>query len=243
MVHFAAALPPAAAALLPEINFLFGLGLVEDGYENTAIIEAITGDRLQQREVELQAEAKQLMARLPFPEIDVLIIERIGKDISGAGMDPNVIGRGSRASFGFTEPAITKIVALDLTAKTNGNACGIGLADVTTAHLFNQIDWEYTYANVIASAYLDAGAIPLVMKTEAEAIRLAVATVTRVKWDDLRIVHIRDTLTLDQMAVSAALLSQVAADERLTQIGPLAEMQFQADGRLVPLHGVATIGD
>ncbi|MCB8959341.1 MAG: hypothetical protein H6651_03450 [Ardenticatenales bacterium] len=241
MVHFAEALPPAATALLPEINFLFGLGLVEDGYENTAIIEAITGDQLHQREVELQAEAKQLMARLPFPEIDVLIIERIGKDISGAGMDPNVIGRGSRASFGFTAPAITKIVALDLTEKTKGNACGIGLADVTTAHLFNQIDWEYTYANVIASAYLDAGAIPLVMTTEAAAIRLAVATVTRVKWADLRIVHIRDTLTLDQMAVSAALLPQVAAAEQLTQTGPLADMQFQADGRLVPLHSAVTV--
>lgn len=232
MINFAEALPPAATALLPHIPFLFGLGLVEDGYENTAVIEAILGGQLIERERALQTQAKEMLARLYFPEIDVLIIDRIGKDISGAGLDPNVIGRGSRASFGFNQPAITKIVALDLTAKTKGNATGLGLADVITARLFNQIDFEYTYANVITSAYLDAGAIPLVMKTEADAIRLAVKTTPRVKPENARIVHIRDTLTLDQIRVSQALLPLVAEDGRLTQIGDLKPFQFDGAGRL-----------
>lgn len=232
MINFAEALPPAAAVLMNHIPFLFGLGLVEDGYENTAVIEAILAAQLLERERELQAQAKKMLARLYFPEIDVLIIEQIGKDISGAGMDPNVIGRGSRAAYGFNEPAITKIVALDLTEKTKGNACGLGLADVITAHLFKQIDFEYTYANVITSAYLDAGAIPLVMKTEADAIRLAVKTTPKVKPLNARIVHIRDTLTLDTMAVSQALLEQVESDKRLTQIGTLEPVVFEANGRL-----------
>jgi hypothetical protein len=232
MINFAEALPPAATALMPHIPFLFGLGLVEDGYENTAVIEAILGDQLIERERALQARAKELMARLYFPEIDVLIIEQIGKDISGAGMDPNVIGRGTRASFGFNKPAITKIVALDLTAKTKGNATGLGLADVITARLFNQIDFEYTYANVITSAYLDAGAIPLVMKTEADAIRLAVKTTPRVKPADARIVQIRDTLTLDRIAVSPALLPLVDAHEQLAQVSELKPIEFDAGGRL-----------
>ena len=233
MINFAEALPPAATALMPHIPFLFGLGLVEDGYENTAAIEAILGDHLLERERTLQAKAKAMMARLYFPEIDVLIIDQIGKDISGAGMDPNVIGRGTRASFGFNQPAITKIVALDLTQKTKGNATGLGLADVITAQLFSQIDFEYTYANVIASAYLDGGAIPLVMPTEADAIRLAVKTTPRVSPEKARIVHIRDTLTLAKIRVSSALLPLVEADERLIQVGELDPFVFAEDGQLI----------
>ena len=232
MINFAEALPPAASELMAHIPFLFGMGLVEDGYENTAVIEAILGDDLLAREQTLQAQAKEMMARLLFPEIDVLIIEQMGKDISGAGLDPNVIGRGTRASFGFNTPAITKIVALDLTEKTKGNATGLGLADVITARLFNQIDFEYTYANVITSAYLDAGAIPLVMKNEADAIRLAVKTTPRVKPENARIVHIRDTLTLDQIKVSQALLPRVESDARLTQMGDCQPVVFDENGRL-----------
>ncbi len=236
MVNFGAALPPVAAALMEHIPFLFGMGLVENAYENTAIIEAILGADLFDREKILQARAKEMMARLPFDEIDVLIIEQMGKDISGAGMDPNVIGRGTRAAFGFNKPAITKIVALDLTDKTKGNATGLGLADVITARLFERIDFEYTYANVITSAYLDAGAIPLVMKSEADAIRLAVKTTPRVKPENSRIVQIRDTLTLDHMAVSEALLPLVDENERLTLAGDASPFRFEPDGRLARLH-------
>lgn len=235
MVNFAEALPPAAAELMQHIPFLFGVGLVEDAYEDTAIIEAIHAEHLFEREQILQARAKQMMARLPFDEIDVLIIEQMGKDISGAGMDPNVIGRGTRAAYGFNKPAITKIVALDLTDTTKGNATGVGLADVITARLFGRIDFEYTYANVITSAYLDAGAIPLVMKTEADAIRLAVKTTPRVKPANARIVHIRDTLTLDQLRVSEALLPLVQAHSRLSQSDDLEPVQFDSMGHLARL--------
>ena len=232
MVNFAESLPPAADVLMAHIPFLFGIALVEDGHENTAIVEAVTGEQLQQRERELLLMAKEKMARLYFDEIDVLIVERMGKDISGAGMDPNVIGRGTRASFGFHQPAITKIVALDLTDTTKGNATGLGLADIITARFFNRIDFEYTYANVITSAYLDAGAIPLVMKTESDAIHLAGKTTPRVKPGDLRIVHIRDTLTLDTIAVSAPLLPHVAEQDRLTQIGDTRPLRFDENGCL-----------
>ncbi|MEM7333692.1 MAG: lactate racemase domain-containing protein [Chloroflexota bacterium] len=232
MISFAKTLPPAASQLMAHIPFLFGVGLVEDGYENTAVIEAISANQLIEREQILQAKAKQMMARLHFPEIDVLIIEKMGKDISGAGMDPNVIGRGTRAAYGFNSPKITKIVTLDLTEKTKGNATGVGLADVITSRLFNKIDFEYTYANVITSAYLDAGAIPLVMKTDKAAICLAVKTTPRVKPENARIVLIRDTLTLDKIYVSEPLLSIVAQDERLHQIGECRPLRFDVNGRL-----------
>ena len=236
MINFADALPPAAVELVNNIPFLFGLGLVEDGYENTAIIEAVPGHQLIEREQVLQARAKEMMARLPFPEIDVLIVEQMGKDISGAGIDPNVIGRGTRAAYGFNHPSITKVVVLDLTDTTKGNACGLGLADVITSALFKKIDFEYTYANVITSAYLDAGAIPLVMPTESAAVCVAVKTTPRVKPANARIVHIRDTLTLGTIRVSEALLPQVAADERLSQIGDLEPVTFDSSGKLSRLN-------
>ena len=235
MINFADALPPAAVELVNNIPFLFGLGLVEDGYENTAIIEAVPGGQLIEREQVLQAKAKDMMARLPFPDIDVLIVEQMGKDISGAGIDPNVIGRGTRAAYGFNHPAITKVVVLDLTDTTKGNACGMGLADVITSTLFKKIDFEYTYANVITSAYLDAGAIPLVMPTEAAAVRVAVKTTPRVKPANARIVHIRDTLTLGTIRVSEALLPQVANNDRLTQISELESVDFDSSGKLSKL--------
>ncbi len=235
MSTFADVLPPAATELMAHIPFMFGVGCVEDGYENTAVIEAILSDNLIEREQALQQQAKNMMARLHFPEIDVLIIEQMGKDISGAGMDPNVIGRGTRASFGFNTPKVTKIVALDLTKKTKGNATGLGLADVITSRLFKEINFEYTYANVITSAYLDAGAIPLVMKTDADAIRLAVKTTPRVNPQNARIVHIRDTLTLDKIRVSEPLLQLVKQDERLSQLGEGMSMDFEENGRLVRL--------
>ncbi|MGB7301718.1 MAG: DUF362 domain-containing protein [Burkholderiaceae bacterium] len=216
MDRFPDVLPAAAEALMPHINFLFGVGLIEDAYDNTAIAEAVLGRDLVVREKALQEKAKSLMARIYFDEIDVLIIEKIGKEISGAGMDPNITGRNNRGVTGFDRPKVEKIVVLDLTDITHGNATGLGVADVITKRLFDKIDFSITYANVIASAYLDGGYIPIVMPNEADAIRLAVKTTPRVRPQDSRIVRIRDTLSLGEIEVSDALLAQVEAHPQLS---------------------------
>ena len=149
------------------------------------------------------------MGRLYFDDIDVLVIDRIGKEISGAGFDPNIAGRNSRGVAGFDVPRVQKLVLLDITDQTHGNATGMGLADVITRRFYDRIDFGATYANVITSAYLDGAAIPIVMNTAHEAVSLAVKTVLRVKPNDVRIVRIRDTLSLEQIYVSEPMLDEV----------------------------------
>ena len=218
MDTFPEVLPKAATDLMSRINFLFGVGLIEDAYDDTAFVEAVTGANLLAREKELQLMAKSHMPRLYFDDIDVLIVEQMGKEISGAGLDPNITGRNCRGVTGFDKPRVEKIVVLDLTDMTHGNATGLGVADIITKRLLDRIDLSITYANVIASAYLDGGYIPIVMPTEKDAISLAVKTTPRVKPMDSRIVRIRDTLHLSEIEVSDALLPLVAANPNLTAL-------------------------
>jgi hypothetical protein len=228
MDHFPETLPVAAEALLPHFSFLFGVALVEDAYDNTAIVEAIEANQLIKREKELLLQAKSMRARLYFEDIDVLVIERMGKDISGAGFDPNITGRNHRGVIGFDSPRTKKIVVLDLSERTHGNATGIGMADVITKRLFHQIDFGATYSNVITSAYLDAGLLPIVMETEKEAICLAIKTVPRVKPEDVRLVRIRDTLSLSEIEVSQALEEEARTHPQLEILSTPREMTFKS---------------
>ncbi|MGI9332832.1 MAG: hypothetical protein ACR2RL_06695 [Gammaproteobacteria bacterium] len=227
MDRFPDMLPRAAVALMQHIPFLFGVALLEDAYDHTAAVEAVAAERLVEREKELLVRAKAMMARLYFDEIDVLVIDRVGKEISGAGFDPNITGRNSRGVTGFDRPIVQKIVLLDLSDPTHGNATGIGLADVITQRLFNRIDWPVTYANVITSAYLDGALIPIVMQSADDAVRLAVKTVPRVKSADTRIVRIGDTLALGEIDVSEAMLDEVRSHPNMEMLHEPAHMIFK----------------
>jgi hypothetical protein len=176
------------------------------------------------------------MPQLYFDEIDVLVIDEMGKNISGAGFDPNITGRNRRAVQWNFGPKVKKIVVLGLTHETHGNATGMGGADIITMRLFKEIDIPSTYANIITSMNLDGGAIPIVMNTEREAIQLAVKTVVRVKPENCRIVRIRNTLDIAQIQVSEPLLGEVRASPEHFQIAsPAAAFAFDAEGRLAPL--------
>jgi hypothetical protein len=229
MDRFPDILPLAAETLMRHIPFLFGIALVEDAYDHTAIVEAIPATQLVTREKALLVRAKALMARLYFDDIDVLVIERMGKEISGTGFDPNITGRNHRGVVGFDTVRVEKIVVLDLSNQTHGNATGIGLADVITQRLLKRIDFAVTYSNVITSAYLDGALLPIPMKTEEDAIRLAIKTVPRVKPTDVRLVRIRDTLSLSEIEVSVALLEEVQAHNRMEILNEPAEMVFKTN--------------
>jgi hypothetical protein len=219
-------------------NFLFGVGMIENAADETAHIEAVPAATLLTREPALQAMAKQLMPRICFDEVDVLVVEEMGKNISGTGMDPNITGRNLRFIDWEPKPLVKKIVILGFTPETHGNACGIGLADVTTMKVFREMDLPSTYANVIASAYLDGGLIPMLMNNDRDAIAVAVKTVVRVKPADMKIVRIRNTLELIEIEVSEPLLPVVRANPQLFDIlGTPAPMRFDADGNLAPLAG------
>lgn len=226
MDRFDKVLPIAAEQLMPHIPFRFGVALLEDAFDHTAKVECVLPSELIQKEQILLNEATGMMARLHFDQIDVLVIDQIGKEISGAGFDPNIAGRNSRGVAGFDKPRVDKLVLLDLTDQTYGNATGVGMADVITRQLFAKIDFESTYANVITSAYLDGAAIPIVMGSNIEAVSLAVKTILRVKPADARIVRIRDTLSLDKIFVSEPLLPEVKSHPNMELLTPPAPMAW-----------------
>lgn len=230
MDAFGELLPRVARFIMERKNFLFGVGLVENAEDETAIIDVIPAEDLFKREAELQAKAKEMMGRLLFNEIDVLIIDEMGKNISGAGFDPNVTGRPNREMAEWSGPHIKKIVVLDLTPVTHGNATGLGLADIITMKLYKQVDIVSTYANVITSAYLDGAAIPLIMNTEEDAIKLAVKASIRVKPADCRIVRIRNTLELSDIQVSESMLKEVETHSSMEAAGAPKPFAFDAQG-------------
>lgn len=238
MDAFGELLPNAARLIMAKKNFLIGVAMVENAADETAIIEAVPGEQVFDREPVLQAKAKSLMARLQFDEIDVLVVEKIGKNISGSGMDPNITGRNCRFTEWDMKPLVKKIAILGLTPETHGNATGLGLADVITMRLYRDIDIAKTYANVITSTYLDGAGIPIIMNTDQEAIQLAVKTVVRVKPQDTKIVRVANTLEIMDIHVSEPLLPFVKANPSMFEIvGELEAFKFDAKGTLYPMLG------
>jgi hypothetical protein len=226
MSIFGTKLPNAAKHLLEKINFLFGVGLVEDAYDHTAIVEAIPADQLFDKEANLQTMAKNLMGKICFDQIDVLIIDEIGKEISGGGCDPNITGNKNEP--GFEKPNVSKIVLLDLTDKTKGNATGFAAADVITKKLFDKIDFPTTYANVVASSKLEGGKIPIPMADGDKAVRLAIKTLNGIDPLNARIVRIKNTLKLAEIYVSEAMLDEVNKNTMLDVVSSAVDMSYNS---------------
>lgn len=219
--RFPALLPAAARMVLGTGRIAFALAVVENADERTAHVEAVDGDDILAREPALLQQARSLMPRLLPREIDVLVVERFGKDISGVGMDPNVTGRAELGvPAGFDGPRIRRIVVLGLSAAAGGNATGIGMADLITEELFAGIDRVATATNVLTSGSLAGGRIPVAVPGADRAIRAALACVPGVKPQDARVVRIRDTLRLSEIAVSESLLPVVRADPAMQDLGP-----------------------
>ncbi|MFV0478595.1 MAG: lactate racemase domain-containing protein [Parahaliea sp.] len=238
---FGEIIPKAARLVMEKRKFLFGVAMVENAADETALVEIVAGEKVFSREPELLAMAMKWMPKLQFDEIDVLIVDRMGKNITGAGMDPNIIGRNARGTEWPRKPDIKKIAVLGLTDETEGNATGVGGADVITMRLYRDFDPAKTYANVIAPTLLDGAAIPIIMNTDKEAVQLAAKTVLRTKSEDTRIVHIANTLEIIEIDVSETLLPYIKSHpEQFEIIGEPAPLDFDAEGNLalMPTHGV-----
>ena len=219
------------SATLRSGRIAFGLGVVENGYDKTALVEAFLPEDLEAGERELLRKARAWMAKLPFEDIDLLIVDEIGKEISGTGMDTNVIGRHATwFERPFTSPRITFIVVCDTTDKTHGNANGIGLADFTTRRLAERIDWEPTYVNALTACSPGGPKLPAVLDTAREAVAVALSCLGLDRIEDARVVRIQNTLQLAEVEVSEALLPEVARRSDLAPLGAPAEMVFPHDG-------------
>jgi hypothetical protein len=223
------------AGMLRSGRIAFGLGVVENGYDETALIEAFRPDQLEAGERELLRKARAWMAKLPFDTMDLLIVDEIGKEISGTGMDTNVIGRHATwFERPFTSPRITFIVACDTTVNTYGNANGIGLADFTTRRLADKIEWEPTYVNALTACSPGGPKLPAVLDTTQEAIAVALSCLGIERTEDARIVRIQNTLRLTEVEVSDAFATELAGRDDLTALGEPTPMVFRPDGALLP---------
>jgi hypothetical protein len=204
--RFHTVVPETAALILERVPVAFGIAVVENAYDETYLVEAIPGAHILAREAELLQIAYAHMPRLGFDHIDVLIVDEIGKNISGAGMDPNIVGRTATGILaGYRGPAIMRIVVSGLSAASGGNAIGIGAADFTTAALAAEYDPEATYANAIASGTPESARLPIVLPTPADAVRAALLTSGVNDWERAAIVRIQNTLHLETVWVSGAL--------------------------------------
>src|SRR5256886_10441397 len=183
------------------------LGIVENGYNEPGRIEASTAAEQEKAERRLLKDAREWMARLPFSPIDVLVVEQIGKNISGSGMDTNVIGRPSNPHEPFlNDPKILWIVALELTDESYGNATGIGNADFTTRRLVEKIDMKPTLINCITACTPNGAKIPATYDTDREAIETALSCIGLTPPEKARVIRIKNTLMLGEIEVSEAYL-------------------------------------
>jgi hypothetical protein len=207
-----------------------GIAIVENAYGGIAQIAVLDAGAVEVEERKLLVTARGLMAQLPFDSLDVLIVEKMGKNISGAGMDPNVIGMHRRIpSLVHSTPRIEQVVALDLTEESGGNAEGVGLADIITRRLLGKIDLAITYRNCITSGFLRGAMIPITMASDQAAIDLAL---TGLSAERVRAARIKHTGSLVQIDVSAALLDELEGGSLRTG-GPLGAFRFDAKGALV----------
>lgn len=214
--HFGEILKEAASLIMQNVPIGFGVAILENAYDETAMIEAIPAEQMIKREKELVKTSIKYMPSLMVPEIDILIVEKIGKDISGCGYDPNILGKSFLLKkFILPVPKIQKMVLLNLSEETHGNGVGLGIFDVITRNVFEQLDLEAVYANGIAVKDLDDCKIPLIAKDEEEAVKIAVRVLRDADREKLKIVRIESTLCLEYIEVSEALLPIVKTDKRL----------------------------
>ena len=228
---FHALIPAVAAHTLGRVNIPFGLALVENGHARLRRIEAVPAAGMFEREQALRDEADGYLARLPIARLDVLVIDRIGKDISGLGMDSNVVGRYYTGPTG-RPPAIQRIVVRDLTDETEGNAVGIGLADVALARAAERMDRVKTYMNCITAKTPEGARIALTVDTDREAIDVALACCLLVDPPTARMARILDTKHLEWFYATTALLPELAATGICEIVRPAAPIAFDVTGRL-----------
>ena len=229
---FAERIPQVCEEFLAHLPIAFGVGIVQNAYDDISDIEVMEADQLLEADARLLEIAKAKMARFLVPSIDVLMIDEIGKNISGNGADPNITGRSNSAGF---EDILDckKLFIRGLTEETHHNGCGIAHADVTTRRCLNDIDFETTWINVVTATMLNGGKIPMYMENDRDALMLAVRTCNGIDFAAPRIVHVLDTLHLDEIALSETYLDEIASIPEIEVLSDPYELQFDPEGFLL----------
>ena len=225
-----AAIVETARVILAKAPVLAGVAVLENALDETAEIHVVPPGQFEETDRALLTRAWKVLPRVPLDPLDVLVVDEMGKNISGTGMDVNVIGIGPRVGgkMEMGHPVVSTLVVLGLTPETHGNANGVGLADITTRRLVGSIDYTSTYTNVLTTRLWSAGRLPVIMETDREAIETAVGEVPP---DQVRLVRIKNTLHLEELEISEALLPR-AKEVGLTVVAGPRSLEFDGTGRI-----------
>lgn len=229
--HMAEFVPTMAKVIMDKLPVLFGVATVENAFDQVMKLKVIPASEIEGEEKELLKIAKANMPKLWFDQIDVLVIDEIGKNISGDGFDPNVVGRYP-TPYAYGGPDVTKIVVLDLTDETEGNANGIGTADFTTRYCVDKIDYEKIYANGLTSTVVAPTKIPTTLENDREAIQAAIKTCNILDFTKVRLVRIKNTLQLAEIEVSEPMIPEVESNPNLNILSAPYDWEFDANGNL-----------
>jgi hypothetical protein len=230
-------------ALMKAAPIAFGLALVENAYDETAIVEGVAPESFETREERLLVEARRLLMRLPLGKADLLIVDEIGKNISGSGMDTNVVGRKRAFRNQPPPPGIPTmrlIYVRGLSPKTHGNAAGIGLADFTSTRLVQQMDYRATVINCLTAGYPEGAFIPVHFGSDREVLDAALAIIGTRAPEQARILHIRNTLQLEDVDVSEPCLEEGERQTEFTTVGKPRPLEFDAAGNLPAIETQGT---
>ncbi|MDR1508542.1 MAG: nickel-dependent lactate racemase [Synergistaceae bacterium] len=223
--------PAYAKIVLAKKNILCAVGLVENAYHETAEIEVLKPSEIELREPQMLKRAWELYPKLFFDKLDVLVLDEIGKDISGTGFDTNVLGR-YHTPYASGGPDIARIAVLDITDKSSGNGNGLGILDFTTRRAFEKFDFEQSYPNSLTSTVPMSVKIPMVLRNDRQAIQSAIKTCNAMDRSAVRIVRIKNTVSLSEIEVSESLMPYAADHPNLSVEGAVGELPFDADGNL-----------
>ena len=232
-------IPAVARVSLGAGKIVLGLGLVENAYHKLHTVRATGPDGFHATDRELLTLANSLLPRVPFDQLDLLIVDELGKNVSGSGMDYNVVGMWRRIG-GEQRPFYKRIAVLGITHQSEGNGLGVGIADFTTRRVFDQLDLQKTYMNGLTAGALDAIRIPVVLASDAECLEVALKSANA--GDAPRVVWIKNTLDLQEMLVSEALLDEVGAIPTLAVEAAPDALAFDAAGALVRDGGRPAVG-
>ncbi len=231
---FPSVLTEVGSIILKKLPILFGMGILENPYDETAYLELLEPQAMIKKEKALLKKARKMMPRLPFEQIDVLIVDELGKNVSGAGMDTNVIGRCfSINNQKPKRPRITRIFVRDLTEASHGNACGIGMAEYTTKRLVDKIDYPATFLNAFTGMTPENGRVPIFFETDREALSTAHFNSGVFDPRDLRIVWIKNTLELEHLYASEPFLREARSNPKLEITGKPFDLPFDECGNLI----------
>lgn len=224
-------LPVIAKKILDNTKVLAAVALGENAFDQTFLIEGMLADEIMEKEPFILERTKDRLGKIYFDNIDVLVVDKLGKNISGDGMDPNITGRFA-VPYIKGDLEIQHIAVLDLTEETRGNCNGIGLADVTTKRLVDKVDVDCTYPNVVTSTVLCTPKIPLFTHSDQSCIQIALRTCNYINGNAPRIVRIPDTMNLEYIHISEAMLDEARQNSRIELISELQNWEFNEDGNL-----------